>query len=172
MKESRGEWLLSLSLKMKVCKPSQNQSYMKWLNVCKFEGDERSRHPGGGGHSHWKVVWGHATLRPPFSCQILALETHLFKAFSHSGAPTWIFYKKHAFQAQFLLIFSSWDTIFRKILFRRPQFYAKKSVLETLFLKIFVTTPLPPGAICRFVFNHFLSVIHEHYSDIKASKSY
>ena len=60
--------------------------------------------------------------RPPFTDQILAPKTHLFKPLSRYGDPTWIFWKKFAFQDQFLQIFSSWDTNFSKNLFRRPQF--------------------------------------------------
>ena len=41
-----------------------------------------------------KLEGGMGTCRPQdplFSCQILALELHLFKPFSRSGDPTWIF---------------------------------------------------------------------------------
>ena len=66
--------------------------------------------------------------------------------------------QKFNFQAQILLIwlnFSSWNTNFCKNLFPRPQFQAKKSVLETLllktwaahtYLKFFWVSPPPPGS--------------------------
>ena len=44
-----------------------------------------------GGDPHWKVVWGCATLKTPFSDHFLALETHHLKPFSNSRDPTSVF---------------------------------------------------------------------------------
>ena len=93
---------------------------------------------GGGALSHWMVVWGRATLKTPFSARILAPETHLFKPFSRSGDPNWIFWKNLAFKDQCLPLFSSCDTNFSKNSslsrdpcfkpnnqFRRPYFWGQ-----------------------------------------------
>ena len=107
---------------------------------------------GGGALSHWMVVWGRATLKTPFSAQILAPETHLFEPFSRSGDSNWIFWKNVAFQDHFLPIFSSCDTNLAKICSRdpsfkpnnqfwRPYFWGPGSTYQPNFL---VTTSPPP----------------------------
>ena len=86
----------------------------------------------GGGHLHWQVVWDVLPSRPPF-------QDRFFKPFSSSRDPTSVLEKFHIFKPsfhRFWLKFSSWDTNFSKHLFWRPQFQAKKSVLETLPLKM------------------------------------
>ena len=65
-----------------------NSTYVNALgDTCKNVKNELVR----GGHLHWKVVWGCATLKTLFSGYILALENHLFKSLSSSRDPTSIF---------------------------------------------------------------------------------
>ena len=101
---------------------------------------------------------GCAALETPLWGLFLALEIHHFKPFSSSRdspfqalfqhqRPHFCFGGKSAFLSpifsNFGLICSSSNTNFSKNLFPRPQFQAKKSVLETLLLKNLGGTYLP-----------------------------
>ena len=89
-----------------------------------------------GGHSHRKVERERAALKTPFFRPNLSSGDPPFASlFPALETPLRFFEKNHALQDQFLPIFSSWDTNYGKNLFQRPQFQAKKSVPETLFLK-------------------------------------
>ena len=102
-----------------------------------------------------EVVRGCAALKTPFFKPDFKSIDPPFQAFFPLRTPHLVFWKNLAFQDQFLHIFSSWDTNFSKNLFRRPQFQAKKSVLETLFLKAraehtypkFLWLPPSPGLV-------------------------
>ena len=98
----------------------------------------------GGGHLHWKVVQGCATLKTPSGPGYsLALETHQYKFFSGSIDPISIFEKKSCiFKTQFLLIWAKFQLKKKKK--KVPETLnsskKKKSVLETLF---FITLVAP-----------------------------
>ena len=94
-------------------------------------------HRRGVGHSHWKVVWGRAALKTHFFRPNFSPGDPPFKAFSRSGDPTWIFWKKSwhfkinfckFFETQILAKICSRDPSLnpppkKKKQFRRPYFW-------------------------------------------------
>ena len=78
--------------------------------------------PGGGGHSHWKVIWGRAALKTPFFRSNFSSGDPPFQAFFPLQSLHLDFLKNLAFQVQFLPIFISRDTNFSKNQFRKPYF--------------------------------------------------
>ena len=78
----------------------------------------------GGGHSHWKEVWGCAAVMTPF---FQAIRRSLAYQFTVNAPLLWLpfssFWKFLHFQPCFGQNSSSLDPIFSKFLFRRPPFF-------------------------------------------------
>ena len=107
---------------------------------------------GGGGHSHWKGVWGCAAVMTPFfqaSCRSLAYQ------FTVNAPLLWppfsIFRKILDFQPWFGQNSSSLDPNFSKFSFLRPPFSRKIRSLDPTFWNLRDTHPPkkvecpPPG---------------------------
>ena len=91
--------------------------------------------PPGGGHSHWKVVWGRAVLKTPFSGQILAPETHLFTPFP-VRSPHLEFYEKILhFKTIFCRFLAPETQILAKIRSRDPSSKPKNQFRRPNFWK-------------------------------------
>ena len=109
------------------------------------------------GHSHCKVVCGRAALKTPFSCHILAPETHLFKPFSSSGDPHLDFLKKILyFKTNFGWFLAPETHILAKIRYGDPSFKLKNQFQRRYFWKPLRHISIPnflattsPGDVAR-----------------------
>ena len=98
--------------------------------------------PGGGGHSHWKGVWGCAAVMTPFfqaSCRSLA---HQFTLNAPLLCPLFSIFRKFLhFQPCFGQNSSSLDPNFSKFSFPRPPFFQENPLPRPYILKPAWHTP-------------------------------
>ena len=98
--------------------------------------------PGGGGHSHWKGVWGCAAVMTPFfqaSCRSLA---HQFTLNAPLLCPLFSIFRKFLhFQTCFGQNSSSLDPNFLKFSFPRPPFFQENPLPRPYILKPAWHTP-------------------------------
>ena len=131
------------------CRPAKRSKFIQSVVAIKQQPPPR-------GGTHIARMYGDMPpSRPPFSDQILAPKTHLFKPCSRD--PTWIFFFLiFNFKTNFCQFLAPQTHILAKICSGDPSFKPKKSVPETLFLKaraahiyhnIFGDYPPPHGAI-------------------------
>ena len=107
---------------------------------------------GGGGHSHWKGVWGCAAVMTPFFQASRRSLAHQFTVNAPLLCPLFSIFRKFLhFQPCFGQNFSSLDPNFSKFLFPRPPFLKENPLPRPYILKPAWHTPTkkklsaPPG---------------------------
>ena len=109
--------------------------------------------PGGGGHSHWKEVWGCAAVMTPFFQASRRSLAHQFTLNTPLLCPLFSIFRKFLhFQPCFGQNSSSLDPNFSKFSFSRPPFFQENPLPRPYIFKPLWHTPTkkklsapPPG---------------------------
>ena len=98
--------------------------------------------PGGGGHSHWKGVWGCAAVMTPFFQASRRSLAHQFTVNVPLSCPLFSIFRKFLhFQPCFGQNSSSLDQNFSKFSFPRPPFFKENPLPRPYILKPAWHTP-------------------------------